>query len=280
MALGRSIRNVLIIDSGNPCNKQTPHSHNFLTQDGETPSDIAAKAKMQVLSYPTVKFINDEVVSADKNPGGFETITKKGDKYSSRKLLFATGVKDILPEIEGFKECWGITVLHCPYCHGYEVRGEKLGILANGEAAFEYTKLISNWSKDITLFTNGKSSLSNEQTKLLTERYIKLVEKEILCAEHKNGTIKNLVFKDGAKEEMKALFYKTSFRQHSRIPEKLGCEITSDGYIKADDFQQTSVPGVYAAGDNCSMMRSVSAAIAAGTKAGAFINKEIIMENF
>ena len=119
MSLGRSLRQVLVIDSGLPCNKQTPHSHNFITQDGEKPAVISAKAKLQVDIYKTVQFFNGLAVKAFKKNKGFEITTESGDVFTSRKVLFATGVKDLLPEINGFAECWGISVLHCPYCHGY-----------------------------------------------------------------------------------------------------------------------------------------------------------------
>lgn len=280
MALGRSLRNVLIIDSGSPCNKQTPHSHNFLTQDGETPANIASKAKKQVLKYSTVKFIEDKAVNAGKKSNGFEVVTESGRVFSARKLLLATGIYDIMPDIDGFKDCWGITVLHCPYCHGYEVNGENLGILANGEAAFEMAKFISNWSSKLTLFTNGSSALTSEQTDMLADHNISVVEKEILSIGHEKGVMRGVIFKDGSMHELRALFYRAAFRQHSDISEKLGCELTPDGYIKINEFQGTTVPGVYAAGDNSTMIRSVAIAVSGGMKAGAFMNKEIIMENF
>src|SRR5688500_15844678 len=114
MALGRSLRQVLIIDSSKPCNQQTPHSHNFITQDGETPKGIAEKAKAQVLKYDTVKFYNGIATEGTKTENGFEIKTQSGGRFTSKKLLFATGVKDQFPDINGFAECWGISVLHCP----------------------------------------------------------------------------------------------------------------------------------------------------------------------
>ena len=160
MSLGRSLRQVLVIDSGLPCNRQTPHSHNFITQDGEVPAVISAKAKLQVDFYKTVQFFNGLAIQAIKTNDGFEIKTDSGEAFTSKKVLFATGVKDLLPEIKGLAECWGISVLHCPYCHGYEVKTEKTAIIANGEMAFEYAKLISNWTKDLRLLTNGKSALT------------------------------------------------------------------------------------------------------------------------
>lgn len=122
MALGRALRYVLVIDGGDPCNKQTPHSHNFLTNDGKTPSEIVALARKQVKSYRCVTLLNGVVTNGKKTDEGFHVELASGEKYMSRKLVFATGIKDILPAIPGFAECWGISVLHCPYCHGFEVR--------------------------------------------------------------------------------------------------------------------------------------------------------------
>src|SRR5690606_28226163 len=130
MALGRSLRNVLIIDSGLPCNRQTPHSHNFITQDGEKPNVIAEKAKAQVLNYDTIKFYNGTAVSGSKIENGFVITTQTEEKFTAKKLIFATGIKDIMPDIKEFQACWGISVIHCPYCHGYEFRNQKTAILA------------------------------------------------------------------------------------------------------------------------------------------------------
>src|SRR5690606_33588214 len=109
MALGRSLRNVLIIDSGKPCNRYTPHSHNFITQDGAVPGVIAAKAKEQVLKYDTVKFLEGYAAEGKKTENGFEIAVESGERCSTQKLIFATGVKDIFPDIKGFQDCWGKT---------------------------------------------------------------------------------------------------------------------------------------------------------------------------
>lgn len=203
MALGRALRNVLIIDSGKPCNRQTPHSHNFLTQDGKTPKEISLLAKQQVLAYNTITFFDGFATKGLKTKNGFEIQTESDEKFSATKLVFATGIKDIIPIIIGFYECWGISVLHCPYCHGYEVKNETTGILGNGEYGFEFAKLISNWTKDLTLFTNGASILTTEQTAKLEKHYIKIVEKEIEELQHENGNLKNIIFKDGSKKKLK-----------------------------------------------------------------------------
>ena len=280
MALGRALKEVLIIDSGKPCNAQTPHSHNFLTQDGKTPAAIATLAKQQVESYDTVTFFNGLATNGKKTDNGFEIQLTSGEAFQANKLIFATGIKDEMQYIEGFSDCWGISMLHCPYCHGYEVRNEKTGILGNGEHANELVKLISNWTNDLTLYTNGKSSLTFDQSEKLEKHQINIVEKEIERLEHNNGYLQNIVFKDGSKAEVKAMYSRNSFEQHCPIPESLGCELNEEGYIKVNPFQETSVDGVYACGDNTTRMRSVANSVAMGTAAGMMASKNIILEQF
>jgi len=280
MSLGRSLRQVLVIDSGLPCNRQTPHSHNFITQDGETPDAISAKAKLQVGFYKTVQFYNGLVINVVKTQNAFEIKTESGELFTSKKLLFATGVKDLLPELNGLAECWGISVLHCPYCHGYEVKTEKTAIIANGEMGFEYAKLISNWTKDLTLLTNGKSTLTPEQTAILKKHKIEIIEDEIESLEHTNGYVQQIIFKKQSKLIVKAIYFRPPFKQHCPIPESLGCELTEHGLIKVDMMQQTTIPGVYASGDCVIQARSVAMAVSSGSFAGASINRELIEEAF
>jgi thioredoxin reductase len=280
MALGRALRQVLIIDSDKPCNRQTPHSHNFITQDGKTPAEIAKLARQQVEKYDTVGFINGVAIKGTKTENGFEIQVVSGETFSAKKVIFATGIRDIMADIEGYAECWGISVLHCPYCHGYEIKNEKTGILGNGDYAFEFSGLISNWTKNLTLFTNGKSALTAEQTAKIEKHHIKIVEKEIEKLAHSNGYLQNIIFKDGSSSSIKAMYARSPFEQHCTIPETLGCELTDQGYIKVDLFQKTTVHGIFASGDNTTRMRSVANAVGMGTTAGMMANKEIIEEEF
>jgi thioredoxin reductase len=281
MALGRALRTVLIIDGGKPCNIQTPHSHNVITLDGESPSAISQKAKNQVLAYDSVTFLNGLATKANRmKEGNFEVQTADDEIFTAKKLLFATGVSDIMPDIKGFSECWGISILHCPYCHGYEVKEQNTGILGNGDMGFEFSKLILNWTKQLTLFTNGKSTLTQEQSEKLLAHRIHVVEDEIESVEHEKGVIKQIVFKNGKQQSIASLYARIPFEQHCKIPETLGCTLTEQGHIQVDDFQRTSIAGVFAAGDNTTMFRSVSTAIGAGSKAGALINHELINEEF
>ena len=280
MSLGRALRNVLIIDSGNPRNKQTPHSHNFLTQDGKTPSQISTLAKEQISQYKTIKFYSGLAVSGRKTEKGFEIKTQAGDLFYSKKLILATGMRDIMPDIKGFAECWGISVIHCPYCHGYEVKNEKTGILGNGDYGFEFSRLVNNWTKDLTLYTNGKSILTREQTDKLRKHDIPIVEKEIGRFEHVNGQIQNIVFNDNTKTSITAIYARPEVIQHSEIASQVGCELTEQGLIKVDTSQKTTTDGVFACGDNSNSSRDIALAVSAGMVAGGTVNKEIIQEEF
>jgi len=280
MALGRSLRNVLIIDSGKPCNEPTPHSHNFITQDGEKPAVIAEKAREQVLRYSTVKLHHGLAVGGKKTGNGFAVTTEAGETFTAEKLILATGIKDIMPEIKGFSECWGISVIHCPYCHGYEFRDRKTGILANGERAFHVASLVNNLTGGLTILTSGKAEFSEEQMAQLHRHNIPVIETEVSEIEHENGQIRNVIFKDGSRMDFDAVYGSVPFRQHSDIPVALGCELTNMGYIQVDSFQRTTVSGVFACGDNAHPMRSVANAVAAGNLTGAMVNKELTDDRF
>lgn len=280
LTLGRSRRHVLVIDDNNPCNKQTPHSHNFITHDGDTPAEIKRQALEQVKKYDTVSFYDGTAIDVINKVNVFEVSTATGDFFSAKKIIFATGVTDIMPPVKGFAECWGISVLHCPYCHGYEVRDLSLAVISNEKLAYEYSRMIHHWSKGLTLFTNGPSPLSPEQTLALKQRGINIVEDLIKELQHENGQLKQLITTNGTAYPLNAIFSRAQLRQHCTIPEQLGCELTEQGLLKVDEFQHTNIHGVFVAGDNHTMFRSVGLAVAGGIKAGAMLNHQLIEEEF
>lgn len=281
MSLGRALRYVLIIDSGKPCNQQTPHSHNFITHDGEDPLAIATLAKQQVLAYNTVAFKNGLAQSAEKLTGGsFSITTDDGEVFIAPKLVFATGMKDEMPPIKGFARCWGITVLHCPYCHGYEVKQLETGILANGDMAYELAKLINNWTDKLTVYTNGPLTLSAEQSGKLKAKGINIVSNEIAELQHQNGILNGLLFTNGSTQPVKAMYARPAMKQHCELLQQLGCQLTEMGHISIDTMHRTTVKGIYAAGDNITMMRSVALAVSGGNFAGAVVNKDLIEDRF
>jgi thioredoxin reductase len=279
MSLVRALKTVLIIDSGLPCNRQTPHSHNFMTHDGWRPAEIQEVAKNEVLSYDTVTWLAGTVSMVAGRNCNFEVLVEgQNSTISARKLLFATGVKDLMPNINGFAECWGISVIHCPYCHGYEYRGKVTGIMMNNEHAADFAKFIQNWTPNLTLFTNGPSVLTPEQTQATLSRNIRIIETEIAGVSHNDGHLTALQLADGSIFSLDALYARLPFEQHSHIPEQQGCRLTDDGYLEVTEQKRTTVPGIFAAGDNTSPMRSVAAAVGAGNLAGAMIAHELINE--
>ncbi|OIQ17244.1 MAG: pyridine nucleotide-disulfide oxidoreductase [Flavobacterium sp. MedPE-SWcel] len=279
MALGRASRKVLIIDSGKPCNRQTPHSHNFITHDGETPAAIAQKAKDQVLKYPTVQFVNDKAIDVISTENGFTITTESNITYQSQKILFATGVYDIMPDIDGFAESWGISVIHCPYCHGYEVKGQKTAILANGDVAYHYAMLLQQWTKNLTILTNGKADFNDEQLAKLESNAIPIIESTVTQLIHKQGQLESIEFNDEITHDFPVIYSRTAFKQHCDIAEKLNL-LDENGYIAIDEMQKTNIEGIYASGDCTTPLRTVAVTVASGTKAGAAINNDMAAEAF
>ncbi|WP_316790538.1 NAD(P)/FAD-dependent oxidoreductase [Pedobacter frigoris] len=278
MSLGRAIRNVVIIENGKPCNAQTPYSHNFLTRDGSKPAEIAALGKEQVMKYPTVRFVTGKAVALNGEDLNFQVVLEDGQVFFSKKILFATGLKDLIPDIKGFAACWGISVIHCPYCHGYEYKGQDTGVLMNGAGVFEVARMIRNWTDRLSVFTNGPATLEIDQLKKLSEMNIQVEEREIDRFDHQNGILENIVFKDGSGTRLDALYARPPFEQHCSILKDLGCKIAGTGHVEVDEFQKSSIPGIYAAGDSTTLMRSVAAAVYTGNKAGAMINHELVAE--
>lgn len=280
MTLGRSLRNVLIIDAEKPCNRDTPHSQNFITQDGKKPHVIAEKARAQVLKYDTVKLVSDFATEAIKTNLGFRVNTRSGDTYEAKKLIISTGIKDLLPDIKGFKETWAKSVIHCPYCHGYEFKNKKTAIMSNGDNAYHLIPLVHNLTKNLSVITQGKPDFTDDQNAKLKQNNISIIEKEIIEIVHDNGAVKQVIYKDGSADNFDAIYVQLDFKQHTNIPQELGCELTEHGYLKVDEMQKTTVPGIYACGDNSNKFRSVANAVNSGNTVGAVLNMELSKELF
>mgnify|MGYP002398697373 CR=1 FL=1 len=277
LSLGRALRNVLVIDSGRPCNRFTPHSHNFLTRDGETPADIAAKGKANLQAYTTVQIQEDTATWAVNHYDSFTVETASGAAFHARKLIIASGLKDIMPDSKGLEACWGKTVIHCPYCHGYEFAQAATGVIANGDGGFHYSEMLYNWTKDLTLFTHGPAGFSHDQLEKIRKKNIPIIETPVDAIEHDNGQVKAIHTQDGQSFPLQAVYHKAETIQHSDIPEKLGCALTEAGLLKVDEYRETTIKGVYACGDNSSM-RSVGTAVYTGSMAGIMVNKALTEE--
>ncbi|MBL8017577.1 MAG: NAD(P)/FAD-dependent oxidoreductase [Ignavibacteria bacterium] len=282
LTLARALRKVLVLDNGQSCNRMAPFSHNFLTHDGETPHAIIFKAREDVMKYPNIKVVNSLAKSAVKEKKDFRVTLEDGTTYSARKLVFATGITDVMPvnELQGFTECWGKSILHCPYCHGYEYRERPTLILAEGEAAFEYAKILSQWTDDLTILTNGGEQPEGKFAESLNRNGIKTDTRKINTIKHTDGEVSEILFEDGPASKCGVLYSSPEYRQSCPIPEELGCRISEKHHIETDESQRTSVPGVYAAGDCANMIRAISIACSSGTLAGFTVNKDLIEEDF
>ena len=277
LTLGRSLRRVVVIDSETPCNRTSPFSHNFITHDGDTPAEIVRQARAQIAAYENVMFLKDLAVDAKYGGDIFQVVTQSGSVIRATRVLLCTGLTDLLPDITGFQDCWGISILHCPYCHGYEVKGKRTAVLANGQAAFHVTMLIRNWTKDIVLLTNGRSELRPEEKEILDGLGVAVVETEVSSLAHQDGLISSIRFADDSVVETEAIYASVPFAQQSNLAEMLGCKMTAKGHVEVDALGRTTVPGVYAAGDNTAEHRAIAVASAAGTVAGFTINADHVV---
>lgn len=235
--------------------------------------------------YETVKFQIGKVIDAKP----IETAPEKGDRFqvtldtgeqlTTRKLLLATGVKDKLPEIEGFAQLWGTSVFHCPYCHGWEVRDQPLAIYGKGEAGFEMAQHLTGWSHDLILCSDGDAGLSDEQRTQLSTWSIQLREEKIAQLEQENGTLTGIRLTTGEVIPRRGVFVQSQPHQHSNLAQQLGCNLTDTGAVQVGEDKQTSIPGVYAAGDTVNLFSAISIVVAEGMMAGVFINRALIREN-
>lgn len=277
MALGRSHRKVLIIDSHTPCNRFTPNAHNFITQDGVSPATIAALSKKQVLAYPSVSFQEGLVTSITGSDNNFTITATASLQVAARKLIFATGLKDILPAIPGFADCWGTSIIHCPYCHGYEVSGQPTGIMVNDASALHFVQLISNWTNELALFTNGDAAFDLSP---ILDLNVPIIQKKVASFEHQNGKLSSILFADGSASSITALYHRPPFEQQCSLPTVLGCKLTSTGHLEVDGSQQTTINGIYAVGDATQPFRSLAFAVYSGSTAGAMLNHALIAEQY
>ncbi|MVN76131.1 NAD(P)/FAD-dependent oxidoreductase [Hymenobacter sp. HMF4947] len=279
MALGRARRRVLVLDARRPRNRFTPYAHNLLLHDGTAPADLAARARQQVAAYPTVALLEAEATAATKLPNGsFEVITTQG-VFSSGKLLLASGLRDELPPVPGFVACWGKSIIHCPYCHGYEVADQATGLWLNGELVSHMVTMLRNWTPDLTVFTNGPATFGAEVRQQLAAQGVALNETPVAELLHEAGQLRALRLANGHCHPLPVLYAGLPWQQASTLPAQLGCELTERNLLRIDEQNQTTVPGVYAAGDCCSPLHQLAGAIAAGSWVGAVLSRQLIFNS-
>ncbi|MFN4274370.1 MAG: NAD(P)/FAD-dependent oxidoreductase [Aliihoeflea sp.] len=274
LQLLRARRSVLVVDAGKRRNRFASHSHGFLGQDGADPAEIAATARKQLEAYPTLDWIDATAESASGAKDAFEVEIEGGGRRAARRLLFATGVADTLPAIEGLAERWGKSVFHCPYCHGYELDRGRIGVIAAGPMSIHQAQMIPEWG-EVTFFTNGAIELDGAARADLAARNVTIEETALARLEGHA----DIVLADGRKMSFAGLFTAPYATPASPIAEGLGCEHmeTPMGIqIRTDEGKQTSVPGAFACGDVARMPHSVSLAVADGAWAGANIHRTLI----
>ncbi len=287
LVLGRSRRRTLVVDSGEPRNAPSSGVHGFFSRDGIPPQELLEIGREQLEAYPSVEVRSARVTGTSGENGDFEVILDDGALVRARKLLLATGVVDELPEKPGFEELWGRGVYHCPYCHGWEVRDRALAVLNSGEGAAQRAAFIRNWSRDLVLLTDGPANLNEEGLRTLRALDIPVREERISYLEGDPGGavggLRRIHFEDGSSLEREGLFYVPPQRQGTELAKMLGCEIVALGQapagVKSDPTtRETTVAGVYVAGDAGNAVQSALLAAASGANAAFFVNHSLVAE--
>ena len=271
LQLARARRRVLVLDSGEPRNRFAQFAHGLFGHDGEPPSVLLAKAREQLLSYGTVSFKEGLATHAARTGEEFSVTVAGGAVHTASRLILANGVRDELAPIPGMQERWGISVLHCFYCHGYEVAGQRLGVLATSDRALQTAILLPDWSEHVTLFTNGSLSLNPDQLAELQTRGVSVETKPVVALVGEPPALSGLRLDDGRIIPVDAVFTNPRTRIASSIAEQLGCEFDegpSGAFIRTGADKQTTVWGVYAAGDAARPGHNASWAAADGVTAG------------
>ncbi|HEM7803351.1 NAD(P)/FAD-dependent oxidoreductase [Burkholderia cenocepacia] len=279
MQLARARRRVLVIDAGRPRNRFAEHAHGFFGQDGKPPAQIVAEARAQLAAYPTVQRIDGEARTAERDAHGrFHVTLADGSRASADRLILATGIRDELPALPGLAERWGVTVLHCPYCHGYEVSGQRLGVLATHPLSVHQAILIPDWGPT-TWFTQGVVEANDEEAALLAARGVRIERSPVVEILGAAPRIDALRLADGQVVPIDALFIGARTDMASDLAQQLGCAF-DDGplgtAIRVDTWKRTSVAGVYAAGDASSLMTNATFASASGVAAGVGAHRSLV----
>ncbi len=272
--LGRSRRRVLVLDGGPPRNAPAAHAHNVFTRDGTPPEDLLRYARADLEPYTSVEIRDTKATAIEGESGAFEVVLEDGSTVSARAVLLATGVTDELPDVPGVREFWGGTVFHCPYCHGWEVRGTPLAVWRNDPDAVDRAILLRSWSDDVIVLTNGPSTIGIEGEARLEALGIPVLEGEIAALVGTDG-LEAVRFEDGSEIARSGILISPPQHESSGLPAALGCELTETGHVATSLMGQTSVSGVYAAGDLMNMAQGVAAAAGMAAMAAGMLNHEL-----
>jgi len=279
LMLARARRDVVVIDAGQPRNRAASHSHGVLGLDGVAGSELLRNARQQLLAYPTVRWVSAEAVDARADDRGVQVTLADGTAYAARKLLLATGIHDRLPDIPGLAERWGSSVLHCPYCHGYEIGGGAIGVLGGPAWAASKAVLLADWGR-ITLFSQG-APISDEDNARLQARDVVVEATPVIAIEGDQPQWLEVVLADGRRSAQRALFAPGLQEMATPLVAQLGCSLVESPLgvlIEVDDRKQTSVANVYAAGD-ATVVGNITLASAEGVRAGTAIHHALVGED-
>jgi thioredoxin reductase len=280
LVLGRACRTVLLCDNETPRNWASKAIYGFLTRDGMAPADFREAARVELHRYSNICRAKDEVVGAKKLADGTFAIRAGRRTVNSRKLLIATGVRDELPAIAGIESFFGSSVFQCPYCDGWELRGAPIAVYGKARSALEIARSLTGWTDDIALCTNGRAGLSDRDKLSLHRNNIRIFEQPIAALRGVGGKLEVIEFEDGAALERAALFFDTACVGRSQLAVALGCQFNRRGGIRCGQYEATSVPGVFVAGNVIKDVQLSIVAAGEGARAAFGINRALIREDF
>jgi thioredoxin reductase len=279
LILGRCRRRVIVCDAGQQRNRPSHGLHGFLGHDGIEPAELLRIARAQLEPYDSVEVRDTMVTDVRQLESGFEVLLDDDTTLRARKLLLATGVVDHLPEIPGFRDFYGRSVHHCPYCDGWEHRDEPLAVYGSDPSVLSLARMLTLWSRDVVLCTGGEYAFSDEDRQELARHGVRLREEPIARLEGEDGALRRVVFTAGEPLPRRALFFHDGQHTRSQLAVKLGCGFTEHEFLAADEHQMTGVPGVYVAGDALEDVQLAIIAAADGARAAFTINKALIYED-
>lgn len=279
LILGRCCRRVLVCDSGLSRNWASKAMHGFITREGMPPTEFSAVARAELERYENVRLHEFKVEDVTARPDGF-LVHLERQTVQARKLLIATGLLDELPPIEGFEELFGSDVFQCPYCDGWEYRNRPVAVYGRRRRGLEIARALTAWTRDIVLCTDGSSGFSSIELEQLQRNDIRLIEQRVARLESVDGRLGAVLFDDGLRLPRDAVFFDMPSHAQSRLTEKLGCRFNRRGGVQCGQYEATSVPGVYVAGNIIRNVQLSIVAAAEGAQAAFGINRALTREDF
>jgi thioredoxin reductase len=277
LVLGRARKNVLVLDTGKPANAASANAiGGLLSQGSVTPAELRRGGREQLAEFPTVDVRDGEVLDADLTPEGFFVKTHGGQAVRARSLVLAHGLRYDPPPLPGVRSLWGRSVFHCPFCDGWEVRDRPLALHGNGPAAARSALVLSGWSNDVVLLTDGPANLNGERA-VLESAGVRIREEPIRELVGRDGQLDRIEFMHGPDERREALFVRTTREQPNGLADALGCELGDGGTIETDLDGRTRIEGIYAAGDAATdHSRSVANAVGSGSRAAYAVALDLV----